>query len=105
GEDSSVAVSTASFVAHRDKGATPANANEDTVAATPVTGHGRAAPRNFTNSSVPSAVNHAPAARNNSALTEACATRWAAPPLTAPTPAASTTKPNWATVEAASSCL
>ena len=98
-------MSTASLVAHKDSGATPAKANAATLAATPTTGHRRATPRSFVNSSVPSAVSHAPAARNSRALTQACATRWAAPPLTVPTPAASTTKPSWAAVEAANSCL
>ena len=98
-------MSTASLVAHRDNGAIPARASAATLAATPTTGHRRATPRSFVRSSLPNAVSQAPAARNSSALTEACATRWATPPLTAPTPAASTTKPSWAAVEAANNCL
>ena len=73
--------------------------------ATPTTGYCRAAPRSAPSRLVPSAVSHAPAARNSRLLTAACATSCITPPATPPAPAASTMNPIWAQVEAASSCL
>ena len=54
---------------------------------------------------MPSALSHAPATRNSSALVAACATSCVAPPAVAETPAASTTNPSCADVDAARSCF
>ena len=54
---------------------------------------------------VPCASSQDPAQRNSSDFVAAWATRASTPPVTAPVPAATRTKPSWAHVEAASSCL
>ncbi len=93
------------MVAHSDNGASPASAAAPTTNVVPTTGHRPPTPRSAVSRSVPTTVSQAPAARNSRLLVAAWATRWAAPAVTPPAPAATTMNPIWAQVEAASSCL